>query len=286
MNLCDFTNEPEMKLDTADLVINKQTTFFGNPVRFGVLGATPNTQIWFVANDVCKCLGLNNPRVQISRLRKRHPEWIFKTHVIDQNGQSQETNVIAEDLVTILIVRSNKAEAVPFQKWVGKVIRTIRNRGVYKLEKDMQLTIKMQQLALEEAKAKEAKAAAAQNNWLTINRQRAVMRELGIDKKGLPQINGFDPDLPHAGFVEMVKAQRDAIHKIKMQKKRGKIQVQTPLFVPDLTHPNFANLKKTPWKKPQWINIKPTGHFRGSTRAARIINNSLANIDTMFVQPM
>ncbi len=284
MDLCDFTNEPEMELDTTDLVMNKTTMFCGLPVRFGVLGEAPNTQIWFVANDVTKCLGLTKQRTQISRLQQRFPEGVTRCNVLDSNGKTRETNCVSEEVLYVIMMRSNKAEAVKFQKWVGKVIRAIRNR----CNKELTLTIEMQQLALEKAKAKEDKANATHGNWLAANRQRAVLKELGVNKKGIPQFNGFDPDMPHDAFVDMIQAQRDTIHEIKMKKKRSQMTLQQfPGFVPDLTHPNHAKYNnKFPWSEPKWTNIKPTGWFCGKQPENKINNSPLANIDNAFVEPM
>ena len=90
-----------------------------------------NGQIWFVAADVCKALEISNPRQAITRLDDDE-----KTTVTNNDGQAgqgaQLYNIINESGLYSLILRSRKAEAKRFKKWVtAEVLPSIRKTGSY-----------------------------------------------------------------------------------------------------------------------------------------------------------
>ena len=90
-----------------------------------------NGQIWFVATDVCKALEISNPRQAITRLDDDE-----KTTVTNNDAQAgqgaQVYNIINESGLYSLILRSRKAEAKRFKKWItAEVLPSIRKTGSY-----------------------------------------------------------------------------------------------------------------------------------------------------------
>jgi hypothetical protein len=80
-----------------------------------------------VAVDVCKALGLENATKAVGRLA---PD---QTTLISIQG-SPDVNAVSESGLYMLVLRSRKPAAVPFQDWVTReVIPTIRRTGVYSL---------------------------------------------------------------------------------------------------------------------------------------------------------
>lgn len=90
-----------------------------------------NGQIWFVATDVCKALEINNAPDALSRLDDDERLTIANTD--SQNGKgAQNYNIINESGLYSLILRSRKAEAKRFKKWVtAEVLPSIRKTGSY-----------------------------------------------------------------------------------------------------------------------------------------------------------
>lgn len=91
-------------------------------------------EIWFVAKDVCDVLELTNPTVAIETLDDDERAKFFL-------GRQGEANIISEAGLYALTLRSNKAEARKFSRWVRhellpQVIRT----GTYSTNKE-QLTL-------------------------------------------------------------------------------------------------------------------------------------------------
>lgn len=97
-------------------------------VRSVVKGGAP----WFIAKDVCDCLGINNPTVAVSRL---DDDERAKFNL----GRQGETNVINEYGLYGLVLASRKPEAKEFKRWVThEVIPAIRKTGMYMTDNAVQ----------------------------------------------------------------------------------------------------------------------------------------------------
>lgn len=102
------------------------TTFshesFGN-VRSIMLDGEP----WFVAMDVCECLGIGNYRQALTYL-----DYDEKDVIIGDTPDMNRTvtNIINESGLYTLIFRSRKLENKVFKRWITHgVLPSIRNTG-------------------------------------------------------------------------------------------------------------------------------------------------------------
>lgn len=83
---------------------------------------------WFVAKDVCDCLGVSNSRDAVARLDDDE-KGVGKA---DTLGGYQDMMLISESGLYTLVMRSNKPDAKVFRKWVtGEVLPSIRKTGSY-----------------------------------------------------------------------------------------------------------------------------------------------------------
>lgn len=84
---------------------------------------------WFVANDVCAILGIQNPRDAMGRFVDDDEKGVGIT---DTLGGVQEMAIINESGMYSLIFQSRKPEARKFRKWVtSEVLPAIRRQGYY-----------------------------------------------------------------------------------------------------------------------------------------------------------
>ncbi|MGN6437249.1 MAG: BRO-N domain-containing protein [Agriterribacter sp.] len=87
-----------------------------------------NGEVWFLANDVCKVLEIQNSRQAVMALDDDE-KLVYTLHT---SGQRRQVNLINESGLYALIFRSKKEEAKKFRKWVTKeVIPKIRKEGSY-----------------------------------------------------------------------------------------------------------------------------------------------------------
>jgi len=84
---------------------------------------------WFVAKDVCNVLGISNDRMAVERLEDY---CVSQADIIDSMGRARKTNIINESGLYMMILRSDKPQATPFQRWVtAELIPSVRKTGMY-----------------------------------------------------------------------------------------------------------------------------------------------------------
>lgn len=87
-----------------------------------------NDEPWFVLNDVCKALEID----QVAGIKRRLNEEVISNHPLQTLGGMQNMNIINEDGLYDVILDSKKPEAKAFRKWITKeVIPSIRKSGKY-----------------------------------------------------------------------------------------------------------------------------------------------------------
>ena len=83
---------------------------------------------WFVAKDVCRCLGLNNTTLALRPLAEDEKGF----NRINTPGGPQSLYTLTESGLYKLVMRSDKPEARKFQDWVTRdVLPAIRKDGGY-----------------------------------------------------------------------------------------------------------------------------------------------------------
>lgn len=94
------------------------------PVRTVLIDSEP----WWVLADVCRVLDLKEPHRVASRLDEDEKG----SHLVTTPGGPQEMTIISESGLYKVILRSDKAEAKPFSRWVTHdVLPAIRKTGHY-----------------------------------------------------------------------------------------------------------------------------------------------------------
>ena len=111
-------------------ITSEVTTYTFNPKK-GLFHDVRTIQIdgepWFIAADVCKVLGLQNPTTSLKPLDKSE-----KAKSVIGIGRGSKPLIISESGLYKLIMRSDKPEAKLFQDWVTRdVLPSIRKHGGY-----------------------------------------------------------------------------------------------------------------------------------------------------------
>lgn len=109
--------------------MNQLPQIFNNP-KFGQIRTIEiEGKIFFVASDIAKALGYQNPSKAISD----HCKGVTKRY-IPTNGGKQEMNVIPEGDIYRLAAKSELPGAEEFESWVfDEVLPAIRRDGMYSL---------------------------------------------------------------------------------------------------------------------------------------------------------
>ena len=102
-----------------------------------------NNDIWAVAQDIATVLGIRNIRENV---RKLPPNW---SSVSKTDGLVNFT-LIKEPAIYRLIMRSNKQNALSFQRWVCEdILPSIRKNGSYSLHSNMQIQLENERKKLD-----------------------------------------------------------------------------------------------------------------------------------------
>ena len=113
--------------------MKEQVTIFQNP-QFGDIRISQNENgdPLFCLVDVCRALGLTNPRKVKTQL---NPKGVTINDTLT-NGGVQQLNFITEPNLYKCIFQSRKQEAEQFQDWVcGEILPAIRKTGGYMVAK-------------------------------------------------------------------------------------------------------------------------------------------------------
>ncbi|MFT2094171.1 Bro-N domain-containing protein [Acidiphilium multivorum] len=101
------------------------------PVRITDRDGNP----WFVAADVCRILGIENPARTISRLDDDERDTLHSMKGVVDNlfrKGAQSVSIINESGLYSLVLTSRKPEAKEFKRWItGTVLPSIRKHGGY-----------------------------------------------------------------------------------------------------------------------------------------------------------
>lgn len=91
---------------------------------------TEDGETWFIAKDVCECLGISNTSKAAANLLPDEKTTITSSYSGSNYKHSQL--LVNESGLYMLVMRSRKREAVEFQRWVTReVLPSIRKHGAY-----------------------------------------------------------------------------------------------------------------------------------------------------------
>ncbi len=86
-------------------------------------------EIWFVANDLCRTLDIQNPRDVVAKQLDDDEKEVDTIYTL---GGPQKVNIVSEPGLYHLIFISRKPEAKKFRRWVfHEVLPSIRKYGFY-----------------------------------------------------------------------------------------------------------------------------------------------------------
>jgi prophage antirepressor-like protein len=113
-------------MEAKQLSLNMQYTFNGEfPVRI----VERDGELWFVAADVCKAVGVGNVTDVVKRLDGDEKD---EFDLIDVAGRRRKMWIVNEPGMYSIILRSDKPAAKSFKRWVTHdVLPTIRKTGSY-----------------------------------------------------------------------------------------------------------------------------------------------------------
>lgn len=128
-------------METLPEKFNDFVSPLGGHVRVVMLGDEP----WFIAKDVCDCLGLENVGQAVSYLDEDEKGTLDSNIITNDVGLNggRAPLILSEPGLYSLILKSRKEEAKAFKRWVThEVIPAIRKTGMYGGPKTLQESLR------------------------------------------------------------------------------------------------------------------------------------------------
>lgn len=124
----DWLRDKALPSIKAQLSINQNIMGFSKEEFGEVRTLVEGENIWFCLIDICKALGLRNPRKVMTDL----PKDVTNSYPLLTNGGLQNMTFVNESGLYRTIFKSRKEKALEFQDWVcSEVIPSIRKHGAY-----------------------------------------------------------------------------------------------------------------------------------------------------------
>lgn len=111
-----------------------------------------DSEVWWIAKDVCDILGLTNPTEVCKRLDDEEKSTLSTI----EGNKNTDKNIVNESGLYNIIFQSRKKEAKTFKRWItSEVIPSIRKTGSYSIQPqiiDSEFLFKMAQTMKEKEK--------------------------------------------------------------------------------------------------------------------------------------
>lgn len=197
---------------------------FENPEFGSIRVIEKDGEPWFVLSDVCKVLGLTTP----ARVAERLEDDEKGVSLIHTLGGEQRMTIINEAGLYSVILRSDKALAKPFKRWIThEVIPTIRKHGAYMTDDVLAKAIENPDFAIgilnalkaEKEKNKElVNTVAVQKQQISELQPKASYYDLVLNCKDLLSMSEIAKD-----YGKSAKWMNKWLHEHGIQFKQGKI---------------------------------------------------------------
>ena len=146
------------------------------PIRVQVI----NGQVWFVAKDVCRNLGIEYHRDALTRLDNDERGSVL----LDTLGGIQKVAAVNESGLYSLVFQSRKSGAKKFRKWVTmEVLPSIRKTGSYSVKPSRN------RLPMPKDRDEVLGAFYAElSKWVTIENEREVAKFFGVSRHHVHEV--------------------------------------------------------------------------------------------------
>ena len=225
-------------------------------------------QSWFVAGDVCVCLGLvaaGNRSCQ-NHYRRLAPDELSIATVELANGLTmRKSKLISESGLYKLVMRSRKPEAKAFQEWVTRVVLpAIRKDGAYVMGEEKVAT---GELSEDELVMRAMNIMSKKVDRLTLERDRLErLNQLQSQEKA--HLEAYNQLLAPAAEVGQALAKRKALGVVDFCRKLPGVSinaVQTRLYDMQYLHKKPGHW--TPYAKFKGVLFDETFTTEGYSKA-------------------
>ena len=189
----------------------------------------------FCLADICKALNIQNSRNVASAIKNEFEGCTLEIHPFETAGGTQKLTMITEAQLYFVLMRSDKAEAKEFRKWINtEVLPSIRKTGSYSTKPLSQIEILQSSIAIlaeQEKKVKELE-----------NKTSDLYKEQLKVKHNINRLLNNDNYMTLIAFMNLHNIKQKGYHLPSLGKKAKKLSLEQGAFMGAVIDPRYGRI--------------------------------------------
>lgn len=190
----------------------------------------------FCLSDICKALKLTNPTMVLNAIKSEFDDDLSQTYPIKDNlGRTQNATFVTEAQLYFVLMRSDKAEAKEFRKWINtEVLPSIRKTGSYSTKPLSQIEILQSSIAI----------LAEQEKKLNLLESKAddLHKEQLKVKHNINRLLNNDNYMTLIAFMNLHNIKQKGYHLPSLGKKAKKLSLEQGAFMGAVIDPRYGRI--------------------------------------------
>lgn len=189
----------------------------------------------FCLSDICRALGLTTPAAVANAIKAEFELGELNSYSFDTGFGVKEFTMITEAQLYFVLMRSNKAEAKEFRKWVNtEVLPSIRKTGSYSQKPLTQIEILQSSIAI----------LAEQEKKISLleNKTDDLYKEQLKTKHNINRLLNNDNYMTLIAFMNLNNIKQKGYHLPSLGKKAKKLSLEQGAFMGAVIDPRYGRI--------------------------------------------
>ena len=189
----------------------------------------------FCLADICKALALTNTAMVANAIKSEFEGYKLDLYPFETAGGTQKLTFITEAQLYFVLMRSDKAEAKEFRKWVNtEVLPSIRKTGSYSTKPLTQIEILQSSIAILAEQEKRVN--------LLENKTSDLYKEQLKVKHNINRLLNNDNYMTLIAFMNLHNIKQKGYHLPSLGKKAKKLSLEQGAFMGVVIDPRYGRI--------------------------------------------
>lgn len=189
----------------------------------------------FCLSDICKALALTNTAMVANAIKSEFEGCKLDLYPFETAGGTQKLTFITEAQLYFVLMRSDKAEAKEFRKWVNtEVLPSIRKTGAYSTKPLSQIEILQSSIAILAEQEKRVN--------LLENKTEDLHKEQLKVKHNINRLLNNDNYMTLIAFMNLHNIKQKGYHLPSLGKKAKKLSLEQGAFMGAVIDPRYGRI--------------------------------------------
>lgn len=190
----------------------------------------------FCLSDICKALNLTNSTMVLNAIKSEFGDDLSLTYpIIDNLGRKQNATFVTEPQLYFVLMRSDKAEAKEFRKWINtEVLPSIRKTGSYSQKPLSQIEILQSSIAI--LAEQEKKLNLLESKTSDLHKEQLKV------KHNINRLLNNDNYMTLIAFMNLHNIKQKGYHLPSLGKKAKKLSLEQGAFMGAVIDPRYGRI--------------------------------------------